>query len=79
MTATQTLIDVDRATATGEPLVDRLVGKADVERLTNLSRWTIDRLESGGEFPTRKQITPNRVGWLLSEVTEWIKSRPGPN
>ena len=36
---------------------------------------TIYRLEIRGEFPQRKQLSPNSVGWLESEIDEWIASR----
>ncbi len=43
---------------------------------TGLSRTTIWRLEQAGKFPRRRQLTPGRVGWLESEVLEWMESRP---
>jgi prophage regulatory protein len=46
-----------------------------VIKKTGLSRMTIYRLENRGEFPQRKQLSPNSVGWLESEIDEWIASR----
>jgi prophage regulatory protein len=46
-----------------------------VLKKTGLSRMTIYRLENRGEFPRRKQLSPNSVGWLESEVDEWIATR----
>ena len=43
---------------------------------TRLSRATIWRLEQGGEFPKRRQITSQRVAWLTEEILEWARSRP---
>jgi prophage regulatory protein len=41
-----------------------------------LSRVTLWRLEKSGQFPKRIKLTNHRVGWIESEVTEWIDSRP---
>lgn len=35
----------------------------------------IDRLEAAGKFPKRVQLGPCRVGWVESEVIEWMKQR----
>ena len=43
---------------------------------SGLSRTSIWRLESRGEFPQRRQLSPQRVGWLRSEVEAWAKHRP---
>jgi prophage regulatory protein len=32
--------------------------------------------ERAGRFPKRRQLGPNRVGWLASEIDAWLKSRP---
>ena len=45
---------------------------------TGLSRTTIWRLEQRGEFPARRQITPQRVAWVADEVREWVRTRPTP-
>lgn len=48
----------------------------EVIQKTGLSRVTIWRRETSGDFPVRIQITPGRVGWLEDEVDEWIEARP---
>ncbi|MFA6901460.1 MAG: AlpA family phage regulatory protein [Gallionellaceae bacterium] len=50
--------------------------KPEVEQRTGLSPSSIDRLEAAGNFPKRMQLSPNTVGWLSSELDEWIKGRP---
>ena len=42
---------------------------------TGLSRSTIWRLERSGGFPKRRRISLNAVGWLESEVDEWVQTR----
>ena len=41
-----------------------------------LSTATIERLEREGQFPKRRQLSGQRVGWLVREVQEWAESRP---
>jgi len=54
---------------------DRVIPIAELSRLTSLSTATIYRWIKGGQFPSPLQLGPNRVGWLSSEVQEWLKSR----
>jgi predicted DNA-binding transcriptional regulator AlpA len=50
----------------------------DVMARTTLARNTIHEMEVRGEFPKRRRLAGNgdRVGWLESEVEDWIRSRP---
>ena len=57
----------------------RLLRVEEVEERTGMSRVTIWRKEKNGEFPERRKITDHMVGWLESEVDEWIESRPVAN
>ncbi len=54
----------------------RLIRTDEVTTRTGLSRTTLWRLERKGEFPTRRQIGANSVGWIEAEVDRWIESRP---
>lgn len=54
---------------------DRYVREAECEDRTGLSKTTRWRLEREGKFPKRRKISNNAVGWLNSELTDWIKSR----
>ncbi|SON50410.1 helix-turn-helix transcriptional regulator [Vibrio tapetis] len=57
--------------------IDRIVREAERKELTGLSRVRVWELEKEGHFPKRRKLTPNgnSVGWLLSEINEWIQSR----
>jgi len=55
--------------------MNKLLRFPEVKKITGLSRSTIFRLEKNGEFPQRKQISIQAVGWLLEEVNEWIETR----
>jgi prophage regulatory protein len=46
-----------------------------VHNATQLSRSTVWRLERIGQFPARRQLSGNSVGWLRSEVEAWIATR----
>ncbi len=54
----------------------KIVRLRDVCALTGLSASTIYRLEKADRFPGRRQLSTNSVGWLRSEVDDWIASRP---
>lgn len=55
---------------------ERLLNAKEVIAMIGLSRTTIWRLEKDGLFPKRRQITRSKVGWLKSEVQDWLVSRP---
>jgi prophage regulatory protein len=42
---------------------------------TGLSRSTIWRLERRGEFPLHRRISANAVGWLETEVVDWMLTK----
>ena len=54
---------------------DRFVPETECRELTGLSRTSRWRGEREGWFPKRRQISPNRVGWLYSELMDWLESR----
>src|SRR4051794_30043007 len=47
-----------------------------VTKETGLSRMTIYRYEARGEFPRRRRLGANAVGWAEHEVAEWMRTRP---
>ena len=54
---------------------DRIIDAPERRRLVPYSDMQIWRLEKAGKFPRRIRLGPNRVGWSLQEVVEWIESR----
>ena len=56
-------------------IVMRILSKRQVKELVLYSPQHIARLEKVGQFPKRVQLGPNRVGWLESEVHEWLNER----
>ena len=57
--------------------MDRFLREPEVKRKSGLSRSTRWRLERIGEFPRRRRISANAVGWLESELDAWIAARAG--
>ena len=50
--------------------------RKDVAKLVNLSPTSLWRMYNRGEFPRPRRLGTGRVGWLLTEVTAWVNSRP---
>ncbi len=58
-----------------QPLLVRGISRLpQVQTLTGLSRSTIYRKEIRGTFPKRRRLGDNSVGWLTSEILDWIAS-----
>ena len=57
------------------PTVDRIVGESECCLITNLSRTSRWRMMRRQEFPAKIRISPNRTGWRLSQVLEWLHER----
>ena len=56
-------------------MTDRIMRMPDVCRATGLSRSTIWRRVQRGEFPVRRALGGGLVGWLESEIDQWIAGR----
>lgn len=54
----------------------RILRAREVVSRTGLSRTSIWRMERRGEFPARRRLHGGRVGWLETEVEQWIDGRP---
>ena len=53
----------------------RIVRLDEAMKVCGLSRASLYRLEREGTFPRRIKIAPNAIGWLESELEEWVVSR----
>lgn len=53
---------------------DRIVRDEKRARLTGLSRSAWWEGEKAGKYPKRRRLGPASVGWLLSELQEWMRS-----
>lgn len=45
-----------------------------LKELISLSKSTVWRLEREGRFPRRRRLGMRAVGWLASEVQEWMQA-----
>lgn len=52
----------------------QILKRREVEAMTTLSRSTIYRLMNDGKFPASIRLSANSVGWLESDVEQWIES-----
>ena len=52
---------------------DQFLPYADIRTITRKSRSTIWRWERAGIFPRSRKIGPNSVGWVASEIQNWIE------
>ena len=55
-----------------EPVILR---RPQVEQRTGLSRSTLYQYFKDGDFPKPVPLNDKRVGWIESEIDEWIASR----
>ena len=53
----------------------RILRRPQVEAFVGLSRSTLYRLITAGDFPRPVRLGPQSVGWLKSEIDDWIASR----
>jgi prophage regulatory protein len=58
-----------------ETVSDSFLRLADVQRRVPFSRSTIYLMISRGEFPKQISLGARAVGWLKSEIDQWIESR----
>lgn len=50
--------------------------RESVAMFVSLSVPSMERLVARGSFPSPRQLTDKRVGWLVREVEAWAESRP---
>ena len=51
-----------------------MLKRSELVKYVGLCYTTIYNLEKRGEFPARRRLCANRVGWLRSEVEEWANN-----
>jgi len=56
-------------------IVVMMLSKRQIKELVLYSPQHVARLEKAGQFPKRVQLGPNRVGWVESEVLDWLQKR----
>lgn len=61
---------------TNVAITPRIVAKDIAAQVLSLSVKTFERLVQAGEIPKPRQISPGRVGWLVSDLDDWATKRP---
>ena len=56
-------------------MTNRILRRRDEEEITGLSRATIYRHVRAGTFPAPFKLTERLVGWLATDVEDWLASR----
>jgi prophage regulatory protein len=59
----------------GDDKPPRVLRCPEVVNRTGLSRATLYRLMSEGQFPRSHRLSPGAVGWSEAEIEAWIKAR----
>ena len=52
-----------------------ILRRHQVQQRTGLSRSTLYQYIKDGEFPASVQLGPRAVGWLESDICDWITER----
>jgi prophage regulatory protein len=55
--------------------LDRLISPEETKARVGLSNTTIWRERRAGRFPQPVRVSPGRVAWRESEITDWIATR----
>ena len=53
-----------------------LLSNQEVQEIIGRSRSTISRWVADGLFPAPKQIAPQIVGWLKTDIQDWLSNLP---
>ena len=53
----------------------RILSKRQLREIVLYSPQHVARLETAGKFPKRIKLGQCRVGWIESEVMEWLQER----
>jgi prophage regulatory protein len=56
-------------------MAQRILRLPDVIERSGLSRATIYALKARGEFPPSVKISTHAVGWLESDINDWLSTR----
>ena len=53
----------------------RIIKREEVQNITGLSRSSIYAKMESGTFPKAIKLSERSVGWLDTEIQEWLQSR----
>ncbi len=58
------------------PRGGRFLRMPDVVASVGLSTATINRLHRLGQFPRKRRLSTNSIGWWEDDIKDWMNSRP---
>lgn len=58
------------------PIRPLVLSPEDTAQAIGLSLSLVQKMERQGDFPKARQLSSRRVGYLLSELEEWLVTRP---
>lgn len=53
----------------------RVIRRHQIKEKVGFCAHHCARLERQGQFPKRVRLGPNAVGWLETEIDEWLRER----
>jgi len=54
----------------------KFIRPAKLAEMLSVSRSTLWRMEQNGELPPRRQISKRCVGWIESDILQWLQDLP---
>lgn len=54
----------------------KIIRPKELSEILSVNPVTVWRMEKRGELPPRKKISNRTVGWLESDIREWLENRP---
>ena len=73
------MVGIQKPWSTNMTNTSSLLRLPDVQKLTGLSRSSVYRLESIGDFPKRVYLSVRATAWRENELLDWIETRPRVN
>lgn len=55
---------------------EKVFRRAEVEAITGLARSTLYAQMHAGRFPLPVKLTSRAVGWMQSDLEDWLAKRP---
>lgn len=56
----------------------QLIRPSDLADILSVSKQTLWRMENRGELPKRVKISQRAVGWLASDIKDFLESKREP-
>lgn len=54
----------------------KFIRPAELAEMISVSKSTLWRMEKKGELPPRRQLSKRCVGWVESDILQWLQKLP---